>query len=99
VTVHPMAGDPMAAEYRRRAGELRQLAATIEDVPLGDAIASAGIDTWAGPNADECRQAMTADRARLQHAGDELLTIAWYLERRAAELEAATLGAASTGAR
>ena len=50
-----MASDPQADEYRRRAADLRRLAARLDDVPLADVESWAGPDTWRSAGADDCR--------------------------------------------
>ena len=46
---NPMASDPQAAEYRRRAGALRAAGRRLDDAPLHDAAPLGGPDTWTSP--------------------------------------------------
>lgn len=80
--------DPEAEELRRRAIELRRVAAQVDAVGLDEVIHWAGPDTWRGPGADACRAALERDRQRLLHAADELRSEAWRLDRQADTAEA-----------
>jgi len=84
-----VASDPQADEYRRRAADLRRLAAQLESVPLAEVESWAGPDTWTSPGADECRSLLARDRQRVDHAVDDLRHEAWTLERRAEAVDAA----------
>jgi hypothetical protein len=81
--------DPGAAlELRRRATELRRLAAHVDATPLLELDQRAGPDTWIGPRADALRAQLDLDRRRLRAAADDLRSHAQHLERRAEALEA-----------
>ena len=75
--------DPASEELRRRAVELRRVAAQIEAVGIDELIGWAGPDTWRSPAAEACRATLERDRQRLLHSADELRDAAWRLERQA----------------
>jgi len=81
--------DPQAAEYRRRAAALRQLAARLDDTPLLTLHRWAGEDTWSSPRVEACRTQLGIDQARIRAAADELRGHAWRFERQAEVLDAA----------
>ena len=81
--------DPLAAEYRRRATELRSLAARLEDSPVLRLHEGAGVETWASPGADACRTTLADDQVRLRNAAAELRQQAWWYEHQADALDAA----------
>jgi hypothetical protein len=83
-----MSVDPLAAEYRRRAAELRALAGELEASPVLRLHEIAGTDTWSSPGADACRSTLTDDQVRLRHAADELRQQAWWYEHQADALDA-----------
>jgi hypothetical protein len=84
-----VASDTTADEYRRRAADLRRLAARLDAVPLADVESWAGPDTWRSAGADHCRQQLAIDRQRIAHAVDELRERAWMFERQADAVDAA----------
>jgi hypothetical protein len=86
----------MADEYRRRADELRRLAAQLEESPVLRLHGGAGTDTWRGPGADACRTMLADDQVRLRHAAEELLEQAWWYEHQAEALDAIAAAAAAT---
>jgi hypothetical protein len=83
-----MSVDPMPAEYRRRAAELRALAGELEASPILRLHEIAGTDTWSSPGADACRSTLTDDQVRLRHAAGELRQQAWWYEHQADALDA-----------
>ena len=83
-----MPSDPKAAEHRRRADDLRRLAAHLEATPLPEMLRLAGPDTWVSPRADELRQQLGLDRTRLRAAVDELRHQARWLDQQADGLDA-----------
>jgi hypothetical protein len=86
-----------AAELRRRALELRRLAAHLAATPLDDLAAWAGPETWVSPRAAALRDQLTVERARLLNAVDDLRLHARWLEREADALEAIGAVAAAAG--
>jgi len=94
-----MPNDQDAAELRRRAGELRRLAAHLDATPLPALIDQAGPDTWVSPRADQLRAELGVDRRRLAEAVDDLLAHARHLERRAEVAEVAAAATLLTTAR
>jgi hypothetical protein len=80
--------DPTADEYRRRAAELRRLAAQLEQSPVLRLHGDADAETWSSPGADACRATLSEDQARLRHAADELSQQAFWYEHQAAALDA-----------
>jgi hypothetical protein len=91
--------DPQAEEYKRRARDLRRVAAQVDAVDLAGVEAWAGPDTWVSPAADDCRAALARDHQRLGHAVNELGERARRLERDADGLEAAAALRLATGPR
>ncbi|CAN5729336.1 hypothetical protein BH18ACT2_BH18ACT2_00640 [soil metagenome] len=85
--------DPEAQELRRRAVDLRRLAARIDAVRLQEVEAWAGPDTWRSAGAEQCRALLAGDGQRLVHAADELRERAWRLDRQADALDALALAA------
>jgi hypothetical protein len=83
-----MSVDPMAAEYRRRAAELRALAGALEASPILRLHELAGTDTWSSPGADACRSTLADDQVRLRNAAGELRQQAWWYEHQADALDA-----------
>lgn len=86
-----MPNDPNAAELRRRASELRRLAAHLDATPLPAVIDRAGPDTWVSPRAAQLRSELDVDRRRLADAVDDLRAHARHLERQAEAAEVAAL--------
>jgi hypothetical protein len=93
-----VSADPMAEEYRRRAGELRRLAAQLEESPVLRLHDGAGTETWSSPGADACRTILADDQARLLHAAAELHEQAWWYEYQADALDAIAAAAARLAA-
>jgi hypothetical protein len=83
-----MSVDPMAAEYRRRAAELRALAGQLDESPVLGLDAAAGADTWSSPGADACRTTLADDQVRLRSAAAELRQQASWYEHQADALDA-----------
>ena len=83
-----MSADPTAAQYRRRALEMRRLAAELAESPVLRLHNDAGTETWASPGADACRTMLADDQARLLHAAAELREHAWWYEQQADALDA-----------
>jgi len=77
------------ATLRRRAGELRRLAAALERSSLHELARFAGSDTWTGPLADRFLAEVGSLRAGLSEIADEL-------RRHAATLDATAATAAAT---
>jgi hypothetical protein len=90
-----MPTDPLAADLRRRAAELRRYAAHLDATPIAELLQWAGADTWTGPRADELRSEVGSDRRRLRAASDELVRCAWSFEQRADGLDEQARGAAN----
>jgi hypothetical protein len=82
-----MPSDPTAADYRRRAHELRRYAAHLEATPLDEMLRLSGPDTWVSPHAEELGAELRHDRARLAGAVDDLRRAAHWLEAQAAALD------------
>lgn len=80
--------DAEAEELRRRAFELRRVAAQVDAVRLDELIHWAGPDTWRSPGADACLVMLERGRQRLHLAADELRSEAWRLDRQADTAEA-----------
>jgi 1,2-phenylacetyl-CoA epoxidase catalytic subunit len=90
-----MSSPDTAAVLRRRAADLRQLAATIEQTPATTLEYAAGEDTWRGQRPDLCRSMLVANLAQLHAAVDDLRGHAWQLARRADQVEVASALAAA----
>jgi hypothetical protein len=82
-----------AAVYRQRAAHLRTLAAKLEHTPSMYLERDAGVDTWFGPRADACCQALAAAQRTARDAVDDLRTRAWHFDRTAEQLETAAVAA------
>lgn len=78
-----MPTDPTAVDLRRRADELRRFAAHLDAAPLDEMLRWAGADTWISPRAEELRDELGIDRARLRAASDDLRIAAHSLDARA----------------
>ncbi len=78
---------------RRRAGELRSLARSIDAVSFGSLLPLADRDTFVGPTAEVCRDELAASAAALRRSVDDLRAGAGALDRRADEREAAARAA------
>ena len=76
-----------ADRHRQRAARLRRFAAQLEDSPVLRLDRHAGDDTWSGPTPDR----LLVDLSRLQHRlhveAEQLRSAAWWLDRRADDLE------------
>lgn len=82
-----------AADLRRRAAELRRLAAHLAATPIDELMSWAGPDTWVSPRAAELREQLVTDRRRLHDAVDDLRGHAAWLDRQADAAEAAAAAA------
>jgi hypothetical protein len=89
--------DPDATLLRRRAADLRRLAAHLAATPLDDVLRAAGAATWVSPRARELTDRLTVDRARLRDAVDDLRLHAHWLERQADAAEAAAAASLAVG--
>lgn len=76
-------------QLRRRAGQLRDLAARIKKVPTADLVVLAGTETWMGPSAQLCADEVRRLDTALQQDRTDLLSTAKAFERQADELQAA----------
>jgi len=83
-----MTATTMAADLRRRAHHLRELAASIEAMPAMSLDRNAGDETWHGQRPLLCRTLLARNQQQLHRAADELRSHAYRLEREADELEA-----------
>ncbi len=84
-----------ADHLRRRALHLRALATAIEGSPVFALDRYAAEDTWRGGRSDDCRAELAMRQADLYQAIEQLVTTAWWLDRRADVLDA--VDAASWG--
>ncbi len=78
-----------AAQLRRRARHLRDLATAIEATPAMSLDVHAGDDTWIGPRPVLCRALLAAGQRQLHRAADDLRSTAYRFELLAEELDAA----------
>jgi hypothetical protein len=92
-----MASTPTAAHLRLVAVSMRRLATRIDDVRVGAARSLAGADTWLGPAAHECHDALWHHERMLTWHAERLMASARELEREADRLD--LLSAAPTGVR
>lgn len=76
-----------ADQLRRRAGELRTLATTIEGGPVMRLEQLAGDSTWRGVRPTLCRTLLTTNVQQLHRAADDLRWQAWLFDQRADELD------------
>jgi hypothetical protein len=72
---------------RERARHLRELAETIESMPVMRLEHHADDDTWRGPRASLCRSTLAVNQQQLHRAADDLRLHAYRFEHRAAELD------------
>lgn len=79
-------GAAHAEAQRARATTLRGLATTMERAELTDLAGLAGPDTWHGPLADQCRDALRTMRGRFFASASGLRVAAAALERAADDL-------------
>ena len=82
-----------AADYRRRATQLRTLAARLENTPSMSLHLHAGVDTWYGPRPDACLTELARARQAVRDAADELQVRAVAFDRLADDLETAAIRA------
>jgi hypothetical protein len=82
---------PSSHHLRQRAAVLRRIAREIERTPIFQLDQLAGIDTWRGPVADECRHLLAADLHALHGVVDDLRLSAWRLDEAATVADAARL--------
>ena len=78
-----------AIELRRRALDLRDLAAAIEQLSALRLDGYAGDDTWRGSRAALCRTVLSSNQGQLHAAADRLRWRAIDFERQADHLDAA----------
>ncbi len=84
-----------ANELRQRARHLRDLASSIEALPVMSLEGYAADDTWRGPRPMLCRSMLGRNQQQLHAAADDLRSHAHLFEQRAAELDA--IAVASVG--
>jgi hypothetical protein len=77
-----------ANQLRQRARHLRDLANSIESLPVMSLEGHAGDDTWRGPRPMLCRSTLGSNQRQLHAAADDLRSHALRFERHAAELDA-----------
>jgi hypothetical protein len=82
-----------AADYRRRATQLRTLAARLENTPSMSLHLHAGVDTWRGPRPDACVTDLAVAQRAVRDAADELQVRAFAFDRLADDLETAAIRA------
>ncbi len=82
-----------AADYRRRATQLRMLAARLENTPSMSLHLHAGVDTWHGPRPDACVTDLALAQQAVRDAADELQVRAFAFDRLADDLETAAIRA------
>ena len=70
----------MAPELATR---IRTFARHLEQLELVTLVRASGIDTWTGPTASACTEALTNHRATVLHAVDQLRALAHRLEQQA----------------
>ncbi|MEP1122362.1 MAG: hypothetical protein ABJH68_00550 [Ilumatobacter sp.] len=80
-----------ADHARRRAAHLRTLASEMLHSPSMTLHTHSTVDTWHGPQAQACNQALAGAQRAVHLAIDDLLDRAWRLDRDADELEAAAI--------
>ena len=77
-----------ANQFRQRAQHLRELADTIESLPVMSLEGHADDDTWRGPRPMLCRSTLVSNQQQLHAAADELRSHALRFEHHAGELDA-----------
>ena len=77
-----------ANQLRQRARHLRELANSIESLPVMRLEGHADDDTWRGPRPMLCRATLSSNQQQLHAAADDLRSHALRFERQAAELDA-----------
>ncbi len=77
-----------ADQLRQRALHLRELACTIESLPVMSLDGHADDDTWRGPRPMLCRSTLGSNQQQLHAAADDLRSHALRFEHHAAELDA-----------
>jgi hypothetical protein len=76
-----------AAELRRRARHLLELASAIESSTAYGLLDGAGDDTWRGGRPVLCRNLLSTNGARARQAIDDLRWQAWSCQQRARQLD------------
>jgi hypothetical protein len=84
-----------SAALRRRAHNLRGLAAQILQSPVMNLLPLADLQTWNSPRAEACRARLATQIASARRAADELQMIAQRLDQQALEIEQAAIAAAA----
>lgn len=77
-----------ANQLRQRARHLRDLANSIESLPVMSLEGHADDDTWRGPRPMLCRSTLGTNQRQLHAAADDLRSHAHRFEQQAAELDA-----------
>ena len=77
-----------ANQLRQRAQHLRDLANSIEALPVMRLEGHAADDTWHGPRPMLCRSMLGKNQQQLYAAADDLRSHAHLFEQRAAQLDA-----------
>ena len=77
-----------ANQLRQRAQHLRDLAGSIESLPVMRLESHATDDTWHGPRPMLCRSMLGKNQQQLHVAADDLRSHAHLFEQRAAQLDA-----------
>jgi hypothetical protein len=90
-----MASTPTAAHLRYLAASLRRLSSLMSEVPVGGARSLAMADTWLGPAAGACHDALAHHERMITWHVDQLTGSARRLDREADQLD--SLAAAPTG--
>ena len=78
-----MTTDADAEQLRTRARSIRALAALVDDCGADRLATRAGLDTWIGPTAEQCRHDLERMRHTVRVAHEQLLVTARRLEAQA----------------